>query len=280
EELIKKNNFIHTLKIIKFVELKDKSFYRLNIIQREIDLILVTIGMIVSENINIAIAEFPMYFVRHASFDIAKLSQVRDYGMLLDALKGTRYYEILAPYRETENNRIRYSEIEQKLNACYYDCVFDRIKENYSGRVKKELETMYMTKIELGNIIMAYRLKKFYDADAETIEKLMETKHSRMSRKKIREILEQTDADEILAYLKNSEYAKYTDGKDFVYVEYFANKIEYNLAKKDLYYSNKAPIVFLAFLILSDIEKQNLFHIIEGIRYGLPENEIRKMLIY
>ncbi|HPF42212.1 MAG TPA: V-type ATPase subunit [Bacillota bacterium] len=280
EELIKKNNFLHTLKVAKFVELKDKSYYHLNIIHREIDLILATIRMLISENIDIAIAEFPTYFIRHASFDITAFSRVRDYGMLLEAVKGTKYQAILEPYFETDRNLIKYSAIEQKLNSHYYDCVFERIAENYSGSVRKELEIMFMTRIELANIILAYRLKKFYDASPDEIENLMDFKHIRTSKKRAREIIENTDADGILSFLRDSEYARYADDNDFVYVEYFGDKIRYHLAKKDLYYSNSAPIVFSAFLIMEEIERQNLFHIIEGIRYGLPESEIRKMLIY
>lgn len=280
EELIKKTNFNHTLKLVKFVELKDKSFYKLNLIQREIELILATIRQVISGNVEIAIAEFPTYFIRHASFDIAKLSQVRSYAMLLEAVKGTRFYDVLKPFEEEENNLIRYSKIEHQLDACFYDCVFERINENYSGRLKKEIETIFMTKIELSNIVKIYRLKKFYNADPEDIKDLLILKHSRMSDKKINEIIVLPDADLVLHYLERSDYSRFMDEQDYVYIEYYAEKMKYNLAKRYMYYSNEAPNVYSSLLILAEIERENIFHIIEGIRYNLDENEIRKMLIF
>ncbi len=280
EELIKKTNFNHTLKLVKFVELKDKSFYKLNLIQREIELILATIRQVISGNVEIAIAEFPTYFIRHASFDIAKLSQVRSYETLLEAVMGTRFYEVLKPFSETDNNLIKYSNIEHKLDEGFYDCVFERINENYNGKLKKEIETIFMTKIELSNIVKIYRLKKFYNADPEDIKELLIMNHSRISENKINEIISLPDADLVLHYLERSDFSKFMDDQDYVYIEYYAEKIKYNLAKRYMYYSNEAPNVYSALMILAEIERENIFHIIEGIRYNLDENEIREMLIY
>jgi len=280
EELIKKNSFDHVLKLVKFIELKDKSFYHLNLMHREIELILSTIRLIISGNIEIGIAEFPTYFVRHASFDISALSRARTFAMLLEALKTTKYYDVLRSFHEEDRSRIKYAEIEHQLESFYYDTVFARIKENYRGRLKTEIENIFLTRIELDNIVKIYRMKKFYNADANTIREMLFLNHSRISSSRFEEIIAITDPDQVLEHLAKSEYAQYTEGGDYVYIEYYAEKIKYNLAKHYMYYYNDAPIVFSALLILEEIEKENIFHIIEGIRYGLNENEIRRMLIF
>ncbi len=280
EELIKKTNFNNTLKLVKFVELPDKSFYELNIVIREIELILATIRSVISENYDEALAGFPTFFIRHAGFDITKLSQVRSFEMLLEAIKDTRFYDILVPFNEKDRNQIKYSDIESRLDECYYDCVFERINANYRGKLKKEVETIFRTKIELANIVKIYRLKKFYNADSETIKKALILKYSRMSERKIDEIIQLPDADLLLHYLERSEYSRYMDEEEYVFIEYYAQKMKYNLAKRYMYFSSEAPKVYSALLILGEIERENLFNIIEGIRYELEENEIRKMLIY
>jgi V/A-type H+-transporting ATPase subunit C len=280
EELIKKTNFLNTLKLVKFVELKDKSFYELNIIIREIELILATIRSIISENHEGALATFPTFFIRHASFDISQLSQVRSYAMLLDAVKDTRFHSLLQPFAVDDRNLIKYSEIENKLDECYYDCVFEQIDANYKGKLKKELQTIFRTKIELANIIKIYRLKKFYNYDSATIKDALLLKHSRLSMHKIDEIISLPDPDLMLNYLERSEYSRYMDDDDYVFIEYYAQKMKYNLAKRYMYYSSDAPKVYSALLILGEIERENLFNVIEGIRYDLEENEIKRMLIY
>jgi len=280
EELIKITNFNSTIRLIRFVELKDKSFYELNLKIREIELILSTIRSIISENFEEALASFPTFFIRHAAFDIIKLSQVRTYSMLLEAIKGTRYYDILLAFEEKDKNLIKYSEIENKLDEHYYDCVFERIEANYRGKLKSDVETIFKTKIELANIIKIYRLKKFYNADPATIKKALLLKHSRMSERKIDEIISLPDADLLLHYLERSEYSRFIDDEEYVFIEYYAQKLKYNLAKRHIYFSAQAPKVYSAFLILGEIERENLFNIIEGIRYDLQENEIKRMLIY
>lgn len=280
EELIKKTNFNNTLKLVKFVELQDKSFYELNIVIREIELILATIRSIISENYEEALAEFPTFFIRHAGFDITKLSQVRSYDMLLDSVQDTRFYAILKPFAEKDRNQIKYSDIENELDQCYYDCVFERIDANYRGKLKKEVETIFKTKIELSNIIKIYRLKKFYNADSATIKSSLILKHSRMSERKIDEMIALPNADLLLYYLERSEYSHYMDDDEYVFIEYYAQKMKYNLAKRYMYFSSEAPKVYSALMILGEIERENLFNIIEGIRYELEESEIKKMLIY
>ena len=97
---------------------------------------------------------------------------------------------------------------------------------------------------------------------------------------KMEEIIALENENDILKHLQSSEYNKFTDDKEYVYIEYFGEKIEYNLAKKYIYFSNKAPLVFQAFIMLNDLEVNDIINIIEGIRYQIDESEIKKMLIY
>lgn len=280
EELIKKAHFNHTLKLIKFVELQDKKFYELYLIQKEIDLILATIRSIVSENFEEAIAEFPIFFKRHASFDITELSKSKNIKDLLVSLEKTQYHDKIYPFLQKSIEEIKYAEIETKLDECFYDCMFKQIELNYKTATKKELIDIYKTKIELSNIVKIYRLKKFYNAEPEVIRSSLITKYSRISDKKLDEIIHLPNAEAVLNYMESSEFAKYIDQDEYVYIEYYSEKMKYNLAKRYMYFSSKAPSVFSAYLILNEIERDNLFNIIEGIRYELDESEIRKMLIY
>lgn len=47
-----------------------------------------------------------------------------------------------------------------------------------------------------------------------------------------------------------------------------------------MYYSTFPPLIYSALLFLNDIERTNLFNIIEGIRYDIDKDEIKKMIIY
>ncbi len=280
EELVKKTSFNYLIRLIKFIELKDKSFYEINIVRREVDVILSTVRSMISGAYQLAIAEFPVYFVRHAHFDIEQLSKSKNFEELLSSLSSTPYLDILSPYAKTKNDDVDYPAIEQQLELYYYDEVFSRINKNYKGKVLKELKHIFLTSIELRNIIKIYRLKKFYKVSPENIKKSLILKYSRISSLKINEMIYLENPDEILMYLQKSEYSKYTDEDDYIYIEYYAEKLRYNLAKRYIHFSSEAPTVYGAYLILSEIEQQNVINIIESIRYNLNEQEIEKMLIY
>ena len=280
EEIIRKVIFSHSLKLVHFIKTKDYSFYTLNMVQREIDIVLSVLRAIISGEYDAMLANYPSHFKKHASFDLDKLTISKTYDDLLLSLKNTRYYDVLQPFYEKETELIKYVAIEQSLDILFYDVVFQRIAENYKRKHREDLETIYSTKIELNNIVKIYRLKKFYKADKETILESLILKYSRISSKKLEEIISIDDADLILQYLEKSEYSKYMDEKEYIYVEYYAERMKYNLAKRYMYFSNDAPEVYSAFIILMEIERDNLFNIIEGIRYELEEEEIKRMLIY
>ncbi len=280
EELIKKTIFNHTIRIIKFIKVKDQTFFEINLLKRELDILLEIVRSIISSDYDNQIAETPNYMKKHATFDIFEASKSRSMTELLDVVKDTVYLGILTKYANVKNEDIDYVSIERDLEIYYFEEIFRRIEQNYKGKLKKDLDEIYLTKIELGNITKIYRLKKFYNADFSMIKTALIHKYSRISEKKIDELISLPNPDMILHYLKDSEYNTYIDKSEYVYVEYYSDRIKYNLAKRYMYFSSSVPKVYAAFLLLCDIEVQNLINIIEGIRYQLSEVEIRRMLIY
>ncbi|PKL00854.1 MAG: hypothetical protein CVV56_03340 [Tenericutes bacterium HGW-Tenericutes-1] len=280
EELIKKNIFNHTIRLIKFIRVRDYKFYEINLLKRELDILLEIVRSIISDDYDNQIAETPNYMKKHATFDIFEASKSTSMSELLDIVKDTDYLKILSKYSNVSNKDIDYVSIERDLEIYYFDEIFRRIDQNYKGKLKKDLDNIYLTKIELGNITKIYRLKKFYNADFSMIKTALIHKYSRISEKKIDELISLPNPDLILNYLRDSEYNNYIDKSEYVYVEYYSDRIKYNLAKRFMYFSSSVPKVYAAFLLLCDIEVQNLINIIEGIRYQLSEAEIRKMLIY
>jgi V/A-type H+-transporting ATPase subunit C len=280
EELIKKSYFNNIARIVKFVGTKDKKFYELDMIRREIDIVLSSIRSVISGSIESSIRDLPLFFNKHASFDIGDLSSSLTMTDLLKALKGTRYYEVVRPYYTEDPAYIRYSKVEHDLFVQYHDIVVERINQYYKGKTRRILMDIYQSKIEIENVIKIYRLKKFYNASKDEIMETLLTKNIRMSSNKLNELIDLTDASEILKVLSKSQFAEFKDKDDYVYIEYQAGKIKYNLSKRYMYFSNIPPIVYTVFLFLNDIERSNIFNIIEGVRYDIDKEDIKKMLIY
>ena len=280
EALIKRNSFNQIERLTKQVFSKDEAFYKINIVSQENELILSVLRTIISQEFEEMKGKIPYFFETHTSISVEKLLKTTSFDELLEAVSKSPYHSILKPYYTKNNDMIRYLDIEHALESYYYDEVFARIEKYYSGSLAKDLRSIFETRIELGNIIKVYRLKKFYQANALTIKSVLIKKHTRISEKKMDEIIAIKDPDAILKYLSTSEFSRFKSDKDYVYVEYYAGKIRYDLAKKFMYFSTDVPKVFLAFITLSEIEIENLTNVIEGIRYQVEENEIKQMLIY
>lgn len=280
EALIKKNVFDHVLKLIKTVYSKDAEYYELNIVKQENEIILSVIRTFISDDTEDQKGKIPYFFDVHTDLDIKKIIKVTNFDELMEVIKGTIYEKLVGPFYTKNKDNIRYLDIEHALEAYYYDEAFKRIEKNYKGSLKKDLESIYQTKIELANITKIYRLKKFYQADPMTIKNVLIRKHSRLKEKKIDEMIALNDPDQILQYLSKSEYQKFTNDKDYVYIEYYAGQIRYDLARKFMYFSTEVPKVYTAFITLAEIEVENITNIIEGIRYQVSEGEMKQMLIY
>jgi len=280
ENLIKKSYFNNVTKLVSFVSTKDRKFYELDMIKIEIEIVLSSLRSVISGNIESSIRDLPLFFRKHASFDIEEVTKSLNFRDLLFALRKTRYYDIIRPFYASEPIDIHYTDIEQSLFVNYHNIVIERINTYFTSKIRKNLMDIYQTKVEIDNIIKIYRLKKFYDADEEEIKKALIMENIRMKKADLEELIKLPDPNDVLLSISKSVYASYIDEDDYVYIEYQAEKIKYNISKRFMYFSTVPAIVYTVFIFLNEIEQKNIFNIIEGIRYDVKKEDIRKMLIY
>lgn len=279
EALVKKNAFQQIDRLIKFANAKDDEFYQLNYVRQENELILAIIRTLISSDSGKPQGIVPFFHDIKTKLKMSQLLKATNLLEVIEALSESPYAKLIEPFETRNNNNIRYLNIEHVLEQYYYDEAFRRIDKYYKGELNKDLKSIFQTRIELGNIIKIYRLKKFYSANQSAIKDVLILKYSRINETKIDQIIAIKNPDEILKYLSNSEFSRFSSDQDYIYVEYYAGRIRYDLAKKFMYYAKKVPTIYLAFITLSEIEIENITNIIEGIRYQVNEQEIERMLI-
>ena len=128
-------------------------------------------------------------------------------------------------------------------------------------------------------MIKVYRLKKFYGVKTADIKSIL-IPTSRISEKKLDEIIAIKDPTDIYKKIADIGIGPYVGDQDQVYLEYFGDHIQFVLARKFMYFATAAAKVFQGFAFYSELEVKNLTHIIEGIRYHISESEIRAMLVF
>lgn len=286
EGLIRQNMYEKIEKLLRFSMLTKNRFYRMNIVKREIEIILLALRSIMpdkmedDETYDVMVRDIPISLSDYFSFDVNEISEIMTYEDILDILSKTPYQRIIRPYQVEKGEKIDFTSIERDLYSYYYKYVFEVIDENFSGKKRKELTEIYRTQIELLNIIKIYRFKKFFKVTNDQIRKSMVRLKSRMSDAFINELIEEPTAERVLQRLEESRYNLYVDDLDYTYIEYYANEIRYNLAKRYMHFSIESPIVFTVYSILLEIEITNIINIVEAIRYDTPRSEIEKLLIY
>ncbi len=279
EGLIKRNQFNALIKIYKFIELNDKAFYKLSIIRMEHEVILAVIRGFISNDTYDVVEQIPTYLDRYSDIDFEALVNSTNLASMIHVLRKTRYHSMLEIYQNLNNDDIRYYEFEAIFENDYYKLAFETVNEYYRGSLKKQLENTFYARIEMENMIKVYRLKKYYNIASNDIKSIIVPSTLEIERK-LDKIIAINDPDIIFESIIEKGDVTYIADSNQVYLEYYSDRLRHRVAKKLMYFSPHAPAVFLAYSLFSEIEFENLTHIIEGIRYQIPVTEIQSMLIY
>lgn len=282
ENILRRDMFAQTMKLYRYGEASQKDFYQLHMQQIEMDLILQRIRVLISEQYEDAIADLPVFLKGYVSFDLLKLGTVHSFDELLDVLKKTMYHDVLYPYRKVKGKErdIAYTACETALHKAYYEHVFDVIDRVMKGKMKKEVKELYGVNVELSNLTKIYRFKRYFDSREDVIRKSLVPVYTHISQKQMEEYLAEPTMKGFMKKLANSWYHLHLDDDKRVYIEWYMDQFRFQQARKHLYYSQSAPIVYSSYLFLQKLELDNIINIIEGIRYHVDSEDIEKMLIY
>lgn len=279
ESLIRRQKFNHLMRVIKFLTMKEKSFYLLSLLHQEHEVLLAMIRSYISHEVYDVIADLPLYFDQYSKINFEAISKTSNMKELVEVLKDTKYQRMLKPFEKLGNDDLKYYEFESLFESDYYKYAFDQIKLHFKGNLKNELENVFKSRIEMENMIKVYRLKKFYKVSDEEI-KMMLVPSNRISEQKLEMIIKIKDPNEIFKKIIELGQQQYIGDKDQIYLEYFGDHLRYHIANKLMYYASHPSKVFIGYMILSELEVTNLIHLIEGIRYQVPESEIRTMMVF
>lgn len=280
ESLLRQDMYRRLDRLVRFVDQKHRAYYRMTMKQIEIDQVLARIRVIASNDYSSALAQVPLYLDPYTKLDFSKLVNVKTYEELMEVVKGSEYASILQPFLPKQGETFAYTACETALQREYIHYVFDTIEKSFKGNTRASLKKMWATRVELDNITKIYRYKKFFHAPENVIREALIECDGSIPKAKLNEMLASGSAEDFMKTLSSSQYRIHSDDKEYVYIEYFADSIQYHLAKRYIHYETAAPLVFSAYQLLAEREVENLTNIIEGVRYKVPYEDIEKMLIY
>ena len=280
ENMLRRDAFEDYSKMYRYLNAKRENLFHYVIMEEEIVEILRMVLLLKADNAESFILDLPAYLISQATVDLMAVAKVKTYDELIEVLKGTDYAEILQRFHPNDKvPTINYVACEHAFYEYFFKRYFAMIKKIYKGKTRKELEELLPTRIELFNLTSIYRTKVFFGAKSTTVARRLYPYRYKLKEKQIQNMIEAPDKEALERIIASTAYARQLPFKDYSYIEHYTNRVSYQINRKYLHFSTNAAVVFLAYFTLSELELGNIINIIEGIRYQVAAEEIRKLLI-
>ena len=248
------------------------------ILRSEIEQILHSILLINAGSPEEYIFSLPMYLVKHSNINLTALSHVKNFDELLKILEHTRYYKVLEQFKPISDEPINYTGIENSLYTYLYGTVFEAIRKYTRGGTSKQLQEIFNTYIDLINFARIVRLKLFYNSSADFIRSCL-LPFGNMSKRTLSELIDSNSADEMNSIFKKTIIGKRYLTEHYAYPDEISNHAKYRVCKHFIHFSTHPSVVMFSYTFIMETELRDIITIIEGKRYGLPSEEIKKLLI-
>lgn len=283
EVLLRTNIFQRIAKLVRYMEGDGRHLVHNLISNTEIEVLMMKIramsagGPISREQL---ITQMPLYVSDYSSFDFLSLSEIQKFDDLLQLVKNTPYYSVLKPYSQRPIEEFDFVTLEHSLHEKMDEDTLLTIAKYSNAETKDKMQEMLKIGIELENIRIMYRLKKYFQASPEQIRPLLADQSAFIPRKTLLEWANGLQADQLLEEVQKTRYKRYVGTGRFQYIEHFTKKIQYEINHHYIYQEMNPNILLFAYVHLSAIEIQNIIDIVEAVHYGISQDRTRALLIY
>ena len=219
----------------------------------------------------------PMFISSHTELDLIRMGHSKSYEELLSALEGTPYKKILELY-PPDDGHIRITEIENALHSRLTKTLLG-IVDSTKGRLHEELVSLCGTQIDAQNVTRILRLKTYFHDDTDTIRaNLLPSGHT-IPPKILDRMLEASSAQEILSLFYSTTAGRLLPESQRALIHDLHHRVPYFNARHHMHYSTHPMVVLISYIIITEVELDDIINIIEGIRYNLSPEEIKPMLV-
>lgn len=248
----------------------------------EIDMILLSVRSLMSGDETFReqmITQMPLYMQKYLQVNLKQLAAVNSYDELYQLLAETPYGTILRKYSGTPVEEIDLVGLEYDLRRSYFRRMYEQASQVASGETLDTLRRLVRMQAELNNLAVIYRLKKYFQADAETIRKSILPVTCLFSQREMDQLIDEADGDGVIDAIAR-RYHHYVRNTRFTYIENFTDRVMKNVYYSAMESSTDAALVLISYMHLSKMEIRNVINIVEGVRYSVSNDRIRTLLVY
>lgn len=224
----------------------------------------------------------PPYLAGKTRLDLYAMGRAATLAEALAALQHTPYYRPVAQIYARDPAMQNFPLAESTMLRYYYTWVFELIDDCFSGADKTAVQGMFLQEAEVYNAELLFRVKAFFPGvfTAEEIQELMMPWRYRLGAGRMQAMLAAAGPDALMALYKSAGLLPQSAGQDIDALVMAGSRLQHAYARHLLHLTASPPAAIAAFLALVQLEKENIINIIEGVRYNLPPEKIRAMLLY
>ena len=220
------------------------------------------------------------YAEEMTGIDLLELSKVRSLEGLAEYLSD---YELYRPVVKLLKGADAYSALnnivtlENLLDKLVYNKSVSILKENFSGKELEELLSLYRLQIETVDVETVYRARHIFGESPDIAKSLVVGEGSLINKAKWQKLVSAETPEEFMEILKKTRYGKHSGllvPENFAFMRQTLLESALHMMR----FSSSPAAVMLAYITYLRIERRNIVHIIEGVRYGLDSEEIIKSL--
>ncbi len=219
----------------------------------------------------------PMFLNGHTRLDLARMAHSKNYDELLAALGNTPYRRVLEQF-PPEDGRIPFTSIENALYARLMDTLASIVGDT-KGDLHKELLRLCGSQIDAQNVSRIVRLKTYFGADPDTIRSNLLLTGGTIPKKVLEQMLQSGTADEVLSLFYTTPAGRKLPLEHRRFGHDLYHRVPYFNARHDMHFSTHPMVVLVSYILITEVELDDIINVIEGIRYGLSPEEIKPMLV-
>ena len=220
----------------------------------------------------------PSYFASKTKINLVKLSRSTNFADLLDATSQTPYKAIIERFPPMGDGKLRLTEIETALFT-YLTQVVNGIIAKTSPGTRRELTDLYGAQVDAQNVTRILRLKRYFNASPDTIRaNLLPSGHC-IAKSVMEAMIHAPDAAAVMDIFRVTSIARRIPEEQRMFEHDLHHRAPFFNARRHIHFSTHPSVVMLSYIMIMDVEMDDIINVIEGVRYGVPAEEILPMLV-
>ena len=187
------------------------------------------------------------------------------------AISKTKYHKIFEVFfkQQTTNPENALFTLETALEKTYLQEWYQVVKKNHCSL----LQELIGKQIDLYNILLIYRFRKYHQADSKKIEPYIIPIYYQLKPYEIKEMIETYDLEEAIGH---TAYHRVIHSLMHIEEDIQTYLLHFNISMMRKHSFNIALVI--CYLQIKEQELNNIIQIVEGVRYHLNRERLQKKI--